>query len=167
MKLSNHRIPQSLSMLILIIIGFVLSIIISCCSYHPNIFSAPCVNWSHQISSAYGSRQNPLDTSQEQHKGIDIAVPLNTEIYAVQSGTVLSVETLDSGYGYHIIIAHQNAFQSLYAHCSKLLVSKGDTVKKGELIAKSGSTGDSTGPHLHFELMKNGEHVDPTHYLKS
>ncbi len=98
------------------------------------------------------------------HKGVDFAAARGTPIYASNSGTVILHRNSPS-YGLYLIIDHGGGVTSLYAHCSKLLVSTGDEVKKGDKIAEVGSTGDSTGNHLHFSILENGVHVDPMNYI--
>ncbi len=113
------------------------------------------------ISSTFGSRTDPLSTDEtEFHKGIDIAVPIGTSVSAAASGTVVTAQWSDS-FGYYVVIDHGDGIFTRYGHCSKLLVSAGDKVIMGESIALSGSTGNSTGPHLHFEILQNGTPVDP------
>lgn len=116
------------------------------------------------ISSNYGMRIHPTTKKNAQHNGIDIAADSGDPILAAASGIVTSSGYM-SGYGYAVIIDHQNGFKTLYGHASKLLVDKGEKVKKGQVIAKVGSTGRSTGPHLHFELQVNNKAVDPTKYM--
>lgn len=116
------------------------------------------------ISSNYGMRIHPTTKKNAQHNGIDIAADTGDPILAAASGIVTSSGYM-SGYGYAVIIDHQNGFKTLYGHASKLLVEKGEKVKKGQVIAKVGSTGRSTGPHLHFELQVNNKAVDPTKYM--
>ena len=101
------------------------------------------------------------------HTGMDIAAAKGTNIRASMSGRVITVKKLTYGYGYHIIIDHGNGVQTLYAHCSKLLVSLGDYVEQGEIIAKVGSTGNSTGPHCHFEIRINKKYMNPANYIGS
>ena len=98
------------------------------------------------------------------HKGVDIATNKGTAIYAVQDGTVLTAGWHDD-YGYHVIINHGNGVKTLYAHASKLYVSAGQEVKRGQKIAAVGATGWATGYHLHIELMINGKYVDPLEYI--
>lgn len=129
------------------------------------ILSSPAENWREKITSSFGQRQNPLDQSEEIHKGIDIGLAEGTQIFAAASGTVSVKKLSQSGYGFHIIIEHAGGYQTLYAHCSHLLKQEGEKVKQGEVIALSGSTGQSTGSHLHFEVRKNGEAVNPLNYL--
>lgn len=93
-------------------------------------------------------------------------MPMGSEIHAAQSGTVSLVQYDADGYGYHVVIDHGNSLQTLYGHCSELLVSEGQQVKQGDLIALVGSTGYSTGPHCHFEVRENGECVNPRYYLE-
>lgn len=99
------------------------------------------------------------------HSGVDLAVAEGTPVYAADNGKVIVAEDSGNGYGNYIIIDHQNGFKTLYGHNSELLVSVGDIVAKGDKIALSGNTGNSTGPHLHFEIHVNDEKVDPQQYL--
>ena len=99
------------------------------------------------------------------HGGIDLAVPEGTPVYAADNGKVIVAGDLDNGYGSYIILDHQNGYKTLYAHNSELLVSVGDVVAKGDRIALSGNTGNSTGPHVHFEIQVNDEKVDPQQYI--
>lgn len=113
------------------------------------------------ITSRYGNRESIRNHS---HSGLDIAAPTGTKIKAAAAGTV-TFSGYSGGYGYVVKISHGSGVQTFYAHCSKLYVSKGDTVTAGQVIAAVGSTGNSTGPHLHFEVRKNGYTVNPQHYL--
>jgi len=118
----------------------------------------------YKITSPYGYRNHPILKKTKLHTGIDIAVPSGTTIIAANSGTVI-YSGYNGGYGNTVIIDHGGKISTLYAHNSKLLVKVGDKVEKGKAITKSGSTGLSTGPHLHFEVRENGQHVDPMKYL--
>lgn len=99
------------------------------------------------------------------HKGMDIVAPAGTPIYAATGGTVTYSGWDTSGYGYKIVVKHSNGYETLYAHCSALYVKKGDVVAKGETIGAVGTTGRSTGNHLHFEVHKNGKIKDPSLYI--
>ena len=112
-----------------------------------------------KLTSRYGIRWN------RQHKGIDLAAENGTPIYAAESGTVVYAQYNTGGYGYLVKISHSDQFETWYAHCSQILVSAGDEVKKGDLLAEVGSTGNSTGNHLHFEIRIDEEAVDPLAYL--
>ena len=113
------------------------------------------------ITSRFGYR------SRDNHKGIDIASNKGTPIYAAASGTVTVAESggYGGGYGTYLMISHGNGVQTLYGHCSQLCVSEGQTVSQGQLIAKMGSTGLSTGNHLHFEVRVNGIAQNPQNYV--
>ena len=111
-----------------------------------------------EISSEYGLRDDDM------HQGIDIALDFSSPIFASDSGIVKTSEFIN-GYGNTVILDHKNGFCTLYAHCEKLLVDSGQTVSQGEKIALVGSSGISTGPHLHFEILENGTHVNPLFYL--
>ena len=95
---------------------------------------------------------------------MDIAIPTGTDVLAADRGRVM-ISGWNGGYGYFIVIDHGNGLATAYAHNSRLLVKEGDLVTQGQVIAKSGSTGLSTGPHLHFEVRKDGVPVDPAGYL--
>lgn len=120
-----------------------------------------CVPVSGRITSNFGERENPFNGESEIHKGIDIAANEGTEIAAAADGVVI---TADEGRlaGLYIEIDHGNGLVSRYLHCSELIASEGDKVKAGDIIAKVGTTGNSTGPHLHFELKQNGVAFDPS-----
>lgn len=121
-------------------------------------FPLPLKAGTYVISSQFGMRT--LDGVTRMHNGVDLAAPTGTPIYASQAGTVTYAGSA-SGYGLVVYIDHGNGVQTRYGHCSKLLVKKGATVKKGELIALVGSTGHSTGPHCHFEVRIDGTPVNP------
>lgn len=116
---------------------------------------------SSRISSPFGNRIHPILKVKKFHSGIDIPAPSGVAVVAAGSGKVVSSGTLGS-YGRTVIIDHGGGIMTLYAHNSKLLVSVGDTVTKGQKIALIGSTGASTGPHLHFEVRKNGQYMGPS-----
>ena len=102
------------------------------------------------------------------HGGMDIAGPVMTEIVAAESGTVIRAWTQDEwgmGWGYHVYIYHNDTYSTLYAHMNQVAVSTGQYVTQGQVIGYEGSTGDSTGPHLHFEVWENGTRVNPRNYL--
>jgi len=119
---------------------------------------------SRHITSHFGYRMHPILGIERLHGGIDLATPMNSEIRATAAGTVTRAE-FHSGYGNLIIINHGHGIETLYAHNSENLVSVGQHVERGELIALSGSTGLSTGPHLHYEVRINGINHDPLNFL--
>jgi len=113
-----------------------------------------------RLSSRFGHRADPFDGDHRMHRGVDIAAPAGTPIRAAEGGTVtLAAER--SGYGRVVVVDHGDGSSALYAHCQDLHVSPGQAVRAGQPIATVGSTGRSTGPHLHFELRSGGEVVDP------
>lgn len=118
------------------------------------------------ISSGYGNRSASI-SGWSFHGGIDIAGGgiYGRPVYASRGGTVIAANWGNTGYGNYVIIDHGDGYASLYGHCSNLCVSTGQTVSKGQQIANVGSTGNSTGPHLHFEIRKNGVKVNPSNYL--
>ena len=126
----------------------------------------PGKNWQSAITSEYGYRTDPITGEKSKfHAGVDIAYPAGTPISAVESGTVETVIYSDTGYGYHLILNHGNGVKTLYGHCSAICVKEGDRVSKGQVIAKVGSTGKSTGSHLHLNLYVNGNTVNPLKYI--
>lgn len=122
-------------------------------------------NKAFQLASNFGMQLHPIYKKKKMHKGVDLILPHGTPIIATSDGVILSVKTQRMGYGKHIIIKHDDQYQSLYAHLSDIKVKEGQKVKKGELIGLSGNTGASTRPHLHYEVLKDGQPVDPKAYF--
>ena len=126
----------------------------------------PGMNWKNAVSSEFGYRVDPVTGEiGTYHEGIDIAYPAGTVISSVKEGKVITATYSNAGYGYHVIIDHGDGYRTMYAHCSSLLVNFGDKVTKGQAIAKVGSTGKSTGPHLHLNVYVNGVAVNPRDYI--
>lgn len=123
------------------------------------------VEGRYYVSSDYVGRLSPIENTYEFHTGLDIPAPNGYEIEAAEDGIVSSSGWID-GYGDTVIINHGNGLSTLYGHNSKLMVSVGDTITRGQVIALCGSTGNATGYHLHFEVRVNGEHVNPWSYLE-
>ncbi len=120
---------------------------------------------SGYISSLYGRRTDPFDGDQANHSGLDFAGAAGTRVLAVADG-IVSHAGPDGGYGRLIEITHGNGYVTRYAHNAKLLVKPGDTVKRGDAIALMGSTGRSTGTHLHFEVLRDGRSVNPLSFVR-
>lgn len=120
-------------------------------------YAFPLKSYSY-VSSEYGARWGTT------HTGIDLAAPAGTHIYSWRSGTV-TFAGWSGGYGNFIIVDHGDGFVTRYAHCSKIAVTKGQTVSQGQVIGYVGTTGNSTGNHLHFEVKVNGNFVNPRNYL--
>ncbi|GAA4079603.1 M23 family metallopeptidase [Amphibacillus indicireducens] len=118
----------------------------------------------NKITSPFGPRNDPFNRSRAIHSGIDVRGKTGTPIYAAADGTV-QLAQYHGGYGNTIIINHSDRYETLYAHLSKISVEQGDQVLKGDVIGELGSTGRSTGPHLHYEIIKSGKAVDPEPYL--
>lgn len=113
-----------------------------------------------QLTDPFGWRFHPLSGQLDFHGGADLAADKGTPIRAAAAGTVMKADEEES-YGKYLVLDHQNGFSTLYAHCSRLLVREGQAVKKGQVIARVGATGEATGPHLHFEIRQNGCRLDP------
>lgn len=124
-------------------------------------------DWIPLVTSYYGWRVHPVTGEKNYHKGIDIAVPIGTDILSGQDGTVTQASFDAGGYGWYIVVEGKDGLVSKYAHCDTLLAEVGQKVKKGDLIAKSGNTGTSTGPHLHLEVLKNGNYLNPLFFAES
>ncbi len=120
---------------------------------------------SGYISSLYGQRTDPIEGHQAHHPGIDFAGAAGTQVLAVADG-IVSHAGPDGGYGRSIEITHGNGYVTRYAHNAKLLVEPGQTVKRGDPIALMGSTGRSTGTHLHFEVLRDGRSVNPLSFVR-
>src|SRR5690606_6563056 len=117
-------------------------------------------------SSSFGWRVDPFSGRSAFHEGLDFTASVGTPIYAAAGGVVTTSEQM-SDYGKIIKISHGSGMETRYAHASELLVSVGEVVKKGQLIARVGSTGRSTGPHLHFEVRRDGAPLDPRKFLQN
>ncbi len=116
------------------------------------------------LTSSYGYRVHPITGNYSFHNGVDLAAGSGTPIYATKSGTVTTA-TYNYAYGYYVVINHLDGFSSLYGHMTHYTVSEGDYVERGEIIGYVGSTGYSTGPHLHFTIYYNGNTVNPMGYI--
>lgn len=117
-----------------------------------------------QLASGFGWRTDPIYKMPKFHAGMDFAAPIGTEIYATGDGTVMRADAQAAGYGNHIRIDHGYGYMTLYGHLSRVKVRPGQKVKRGEVIGYVGNTGKSTGPHLHYEVVKNGENQNPINF---
>jgi murein DD-endopeptidase MepM/ murein hydrolase activator NlpD len=117
------------------------------------------------FTSGFGMRNDPFTGIRRMHYGIDVASRMRTPVKAARAGRVAHIETQLGNYGKFIIIRHPGGYQSLYAHLDSFSVSVGQYVSQGQVIGRMGNTGRSTGPHLHFSIIKNGAFVDPMDYL--
>ena len=125
-------------------------------------FTHPCP--SGYISSGFGYRTQPIAGASTNHKGIDFAAATGTPIYAAAAGTVISAGYAGNA-GNLLVISHGNGLLTYYMHCNAIYVSAGQKVSRGQNVAAVGTTGNSTGPHLHFQVMLNGTPVNPANYL--
>lgn len=132
-----------------------------------SLFSILPTSWpveGGRITSEFGMRVHPITRKNTMHEGMDIAAPAGTPIHASAPG-IVTFSDLKGGYGKTVTIDHGYGFTTSYAHCRKLLVGPGQSVRQGQVIAEVGNTGFSTGPHLHFEVQRLGIVVDPMQYL--
>ena len=132
--------------------------------YNGGMFAWPCPGYK-RISDEYGNRMHPILGVQKFHNGLDMAASSGTPILAAYDGDIVAAD-YSSSMGNYIMINHGSGLYTIYMHCSALYVSKGQTVSKGQKIAAVGSTGRSTGPHLHFSVRLNGSYTSPWNYLK-
>ncbi len=119
-----------------------------------------------RVSSGYGWRRDPFKGQATFHGGIDLAARYGTEVPAAAAGTVVTAGT-EGGYGLTVVIRHPNGFESRYAHLASLDVRAGETVAQGQQVGRVGSSGRSTGPHLHFEVREDGRRVDPEQFVRN
>ena len=128
-------------------------------------FQWPLPAGYNTLTSLFGSRIHPITKKANNHTGIDIPAPGGTAIYAAKSGVVIT-SVKKGSYGNYVVVSHRDGTSTLYAHMSKRAVSEGATVKQGQVIGYVGTTGSSTGNHLHFEVRVNGTRKDPVNYFK-
>ena len=126
----------------------------------------PLEDANAEVTNPYGWQEHPVTKQKSLHSGVDLAADYGTNVLAVADGTVLDC-SYDMAYGYILTLAHKDGVQTQYAHLSEFLVKAGDAVRQGQIIAKTGSSGWSTGPHLHLGVLIDGEAVDPLEALKS
>lgn len=119
---------------------------------------------SGAVSSDFGYREHPVEGEERFHYGVDLAADAGTEIDCFADGTVTAVGE-SSSYGKYCVVAHQGGYTTLYAHCSRVTASSGTQVRRGQKIAEVGETGMATGPHLHFELQRDGVYLNPIYYV--
>lgn len=124
------------------------------------------MEYYNRISADYGYRVHPLFFTRHLHTGVDFATAIGTPVYATADGVVNAASFSTGGYGYLVKIDHSLGFMTYYAHLNKIVVQKGMFVKRGQLIAYSGNTGQSTGPHLHYEIRFLGNVIDPKNFME-
>lgn len=117
------------------------------------------------LASGFGYRLHPIYKTRMMHSGLDFTANIGTPIYATGDGIVGGINSAGAGYGRHVLINHGFGYQTLYGHMSKVLVKRGQKIKRGELIGLVGNSGISTGPHLHYEVVKNGRKINPINFF--
>ena len=120
-----------------------------------------------RVASGYGMRVHPIYKTVKLHAGMDFTAPVGTEIHSTGNGTVTKLEYDGRGYGNNVIINHGYGYESLYGHMSRIVVRPGQKISRGDLIGYVGNSGSSTGPHLHYEVRKNGNPVNPVNFYYS
>jgi murein DD-endopeptidase MepM/ murein hydrolase activator NlpD len=143
---SNRTLPENVNME-QVLLGF---------DYVPPV--------SGTLSSGFGYREHPTEGEERFHYGVDLVADSGTDICSFADGTVTVVGESNS-YGNYCVVVHENGCSTLYAHCSRITVSSGKMVSKGETIAEVGESGTATGPHLHFELQQDGVYLNPIYYV--
>ncbi len=116
------------------------------------------------MASGFGFRIHPIYKTSKMHTGMDFTAPTGTPIYATGDGVVIEADASRRGYGNHVVINHGYGYKTLYGHMSRIKVRRGQSVKRGEVIGFVGNTGTSTAPHLHYEVIKNGKHINPINF---
>jgi murein DD-endopeptidase MepM/ murein hydrolase activator NlpD len=129
----------------------------------PAIQPIPNKDLKH-LASGYGWRIHPVYKVEKFHSGMDFTAPVGTEIHATGNGVVVKVEPYGNGYGNNVVINHGYGYETVYAHMSKFAVHVGQKIQRGDLLGYVGNTGTSTGPHLHYEVRKNGNPVNPANF---
>ena len=119
----------------------------------------------NRIASGFGYRIDPVYKTVKFHAGLDFAAPQGTPIYATADGRVTTSGNAGNGFGNHVVLRHGFGYETLYGHMVRVKSRVGQTVKRGEVIGWVGSTGKSTGPHLHYEVHKNGKQIDPIYFF--
>jgi murein DD-endopeptidase MepM/ murein hydrolase activator NlpD len=125
----------------------------------------PVKSTQANIASGYGYRIHPIYKTTMMHTGIDFTAPIGTPIYAAGNGSVRSVEMNGRGYGNNVIINHGFGYETLYGHMSRINVRNGQKINRGDIIGYVGNTGSSTGPHLHYEVIRNGNKINPINFF--
>ena len=125
-----------------------------------------CAPVAGTLSSDFGYREHPTEGEERFHYGVDLAADTGTEVRCFADGSVTAVGD-SSSYGRYCVVAHEGGYSTLYAHCSRITVSSGAAVRRGEKIAEVGDTGMATGPHLHFELQRDGTYLNPVYYVSA
>lgn len=125
-----------------------------------------CAPVAGTLSSDFGYREHPTEGEERFHYGVDLAADTGTEVRCFADGTVTAVGD-SSSYGRYCIVSHEGGYSTLYAHCSRITVSSGTAVNRGQKIAEVGDTGMATGPHLHFELQREGTYLNPVYYVST
>ena len=134
---------------------------------YSNLLQNVPLNWPvrGKVTSPYGRRRDPFTGRRAFHEGMDIKNKRGTKIKATAAGVVKRVSYDRGGYGWYLVIDHKNGFETIYGHFKKILVKKGEKVKRGDVIGLMGSTGRSTGSHVHYEIRLNGKPINPKKYL--
>ncbi|WP_197474578.1 M23 family metallopeptidase [Tenacibaculum ovolyticum] len=127
----------------------------------------PLKVYKTELSSIYGGRFHPIDKKRKKHRGIDLKANIGEFIYAPANGVVSQIKLSNKGYGKRIRITHLFKFETFYAHLSMILVKKNQIIRKGDIIGLIGSTGKSTGAHLHYEIYKNKKNINPGLIIKN
>ncbi len=117
-----------------------------------------------RVASGFGFRIHPIYKVSKMHTGMDFSAPVGTDIFSTGDGKVIQVNNARSGYGKHVVIDHGFGYQTLYAHMSVMDVRRGQKVKRGDVIGKIGNSGTSSGPHLHYEVIKDGKKINPANF---
>ncbi len=162
-SISMKKVMMMAAMLVVFLV-FGASAIQEAVPYNPPSIM-PIKGGKNLITSGFGIRMHPIHKVKKEHKGVDFKAKIGTPVLATGDGVVSLVKSDKKGYGKHVVINHEEQYQSVYANLSVFKVKNGDKVKKGDVIALSGNSGASTVPHLHYEVRKDGKAVNPSDYF--
>jgi len=168
MNNTNQYFNASLSLMVVVIFSLSFYHFSTASNSQSNIFKSniwPVAQGQDVISSHFGMMLHPILNIQRMHKGIDFIGNIGEPVYATSDGVVSLSTSQKIGYGNHIVIDHVDTYQTKYCHLSELLVNVGDNVLKGEIIGLIGSSGSSTSPHLHYEVLQDGKNINPSNFL--
>jgi murein DD-endopeptidase MepM/ murein hydrolase activator NlpD len=165
-KYSSTRKKQIMKVTSFFTLGFLLTFSTIYWGFVQDPPSTNPLQGNFKISSGFGMRHHPIQKAKKMHRGIDFKAPIGTPVVATADGVVETVKFDKSGYGKHIVVKHDDHYKTLYAQLSKMNVKEGEAIKKGQIIGEVGSSGASTGPHLHYEVIKDGAYQNPESYMR-
>lgn len=160
-----HQKTWTMKRISLLVLAFLLATVTCVWAFNQDPPSTTPLEGDYEITSDFGMRMHPIIKEKKMHLGVDFRAPVGTEVVATSNGIVVKAK-YTKGYGNYVVIKHDESYETLYSQLSKINVSINQEIKKGEVIGLSGNSGSSTGPHLHYEVRKDGKAVNPADYLR-